>query len=1174
MAAARKKRASPSDPPPPLAPAPSRRADSSGSAPVPDPPTKAALPWLHHDSPEPQPEQAASYGTRSGRTTRSTPTKMSPKTRTGSLKIVLKAPKRSGPPPALLPTPVSSASPPVIILDSSGVTSEASSRSASPAILSAPAAAGPAQSIVTAVPTAHAAPSSVIELDTPPGSTAGTPARGASIDRTASRKGYKAGRDGLNRVCHHHKSQTDRPRMTCENAPTCRTVWCKGCVEKFYLAFTPNAQFEPGVSFACPVCHDACLCASCKRKRKGLPRDNRKTKVDGNVVIKLSVPATTATATEPTTTTTAPTESKADKRERKKKARESGNVAVDLWTPSGAGWAAPSPSPQEGGTDSSDDDEDVSRMLIGDAVASKETTSAGARTGGATTEQPTPAQAQVQAQASTPADDEAILIAQRRSSLTLTYDRGNPVTFPSAPPAAATAFAAVPKPLPKPMPIRQNKPASRRRSSAAAAAGGARSRAAPTTPATTQAPPTAAAADDYSRYTTVSIFASAPTPATALEPAPTTGSTRPRRTKRPSTAFDDYAVDFATSAAAGLVDRSASPGPASFAAAAALTTATSRRRGGGGGNGAAASRANGGIGRLSIDMFAPSRKAQRRWRSDLSSASDCDGSAYSSGDDADSDVDFAEADAAAAAKPVVEQPLPVLAGLERNLGIEPADGDSAESGGEPLAFGEAFTGVVAAHELLDAGNHQRPRRSVRWIEGPERRKRRAMAAAAAAGPINETATVPPTTDSETVTVKKEQSDAPTPPPSSSLPQTTRSVSPCDPFQLFSPPPLKRSNSLPADPAAKVSPPKSKEDRPPPYETLRPSEGTPAPPHENAAAATDAAATTPSSENRSAKDVKLAFALLDAVRAAVGSVIGSPSRGEGSSGGIGAALQAALTTGHSATSSATATKAGGSDAMQIDAEPIPSSSTDVGKHDSTEGGTIDYQAHELEAKRRLEALAAQEQVDPGKAFKPTARDGAEAQLFIGSPACHDDDADDEAVEAHLTGAVKSEPITDRAAAQFGFEVSFRVSAAAAESTDFDTDSPIDDLWTPASVADSISTAPSTSASNSFGEDPLCGGGRRASHPPVDADSPPSPALVDEYPLFAAAVAGGGLTPPPQHGGPAIAIPRTPTRGLLASGALRGLEDLDVVVGATGLAVPLHSHSEDTWMDERDTEIEAF
>ena len=122
-------------------------------------------------------------------------------------------------------------------------------------------------------------------------------------------------------------------------------------------------------------------------------------------MIKLSVPATTtATATEPTTT-----ESKADKRERKKKARESGNVAVDLWTPSGAGWAAPSPSPlQEGGSDSSDDDEDVSRMLIGDAVGSKETTSAGAlRTGGAPTQQLPPAQAQ----GSTPANDDSILIA-------------------------------------------------------------------------------------------------------------------------------------------------------------------------------------------------------------------------------------------------------------------------------------------------------------------------------------------------------------------------------------------------------------------------------------------------------------------------------------------------------------------------------------------------------------------------------------------------------------------------------------------------------------------------------------------------------------------------------------------------------------------------------------------
>ncbi|GAA5991719.1 hypothetical protein JCM10908_001109 [Rhodotorula pacifica] len=1115
-AMARKKRASPSDPSPLIAPAPSRRADSSGSGPVPDAPLKA-LPWLHHDSPEPQPEQGASYGTRSGRTTRSTPqNKQSPKTKTGSLKIVLKAPKRTGPPPTLLPTPVSSASPPVVILDSSGATSEASSRSESPAIPPSASAAASniaIEAVVTPMPASYGS-STVIELDTPPGSAEGTPVRAGSVDRSASRKGPKIGRDGLNRVCHHHKSQTDRLRMICKNAPTCRTVWCKNCVEKHYLTFTPNAQFEPGIAFACPVCQDACMCAGCKRKRLIVRRENRKPLSDADLVIALSIPTTPAPPT-------ALAESKAEKRERKKKARESGNVAVDLWTPNGAGWA-PSPA-QEGGSDSSDDDEDVSRMLIGDAVATKEApATTGAAAGGNSTSQP--------AQAPTP-DDDSTLIAKRRSSLTSAYDRENPVTFPSAPPAP---------PKPKPVPIRQNRPPGRRRSSAATN-NGPRGRSATQTAAAAAAAAAAAPpVDNYSHYTTVSIFASAPTPGSAAEPAPSAASTRPRRNKRPSTAFDDYAVDFATSAAAGLVDRSASPGPASFAAAAAHTAATSRR-----GRGSAASVRGALAGRLSIDMFAPSRKSQRKWRSDLSSASDCDGSAYSSGDDADSDVDFTEADAAAAVKPVMEQPLPVLAGLERNLGIEPADGDGPGPGAEPLAFGEAFTGVVA-HDLLGAaGAGARPRRSVRWIEGPERRKRRTMAAAAAAVPQEEeepdTATVTPSEPTFVVKKEPEQPDA-----TLEAPQTTRSVSPCDPHQLFSPPPLKRSTSLPPGPAAKVPSPKRKDDRPPPYEALRSSEQTPA--------SSDGAV----AENRSAKDVKLAFALLDAVRAAVGSVIGSPARGESSSAGIGAALQAALTTGHSATSSPSAKV--GSDAMQLDSEAMPSSSADAVRHDSTEGGTIDYQAHELEAKRRLEALAAQEQVDPGKAFKPTARDGAEAQLFIGSPACHVD-VDDEVVEAHLTG-VKSEAITDR---KFGFEVSFRVSTV--ETPDFDTDSPIDDLWTPASAADSISTAPSTSASNSFGEDPLCAS--RHVSGPTDADSPASPALVDEYPLFAAAVAGG-LTPP--QGGSAVAIPRTPTRGLLASGALRGLEDLDVVGGASGLAVPLHS--EDTWMDERDTEIEAF
>ncbi|GAA5867811.1 hypothetical protein JCM3774_005861 [Rhodotorula dairenensis] len=1147
---ARKKRASPADPPPPLAPAPSRRGDSSGSTgPGPDAPLKS-LPWLHHDSPEPQPDQGVPYGTRSGRQTRSTPLKDSPKTRTGSLKIVLKAPNRPGPPPTLLPTPVSSASPPVVILDSSGATSEVSSRSQSPAIPpNAPATTSTPVATVTAVPTSHA----LSEL----GNTAAGPARAPSVERPSTRKGFKAGRDGLNRVCHHHKSQTDRPRMTCENAPTCRTVWCKGCVEKYYLVYTPNAQFEPGVAFACPVCQDACLCAGCKRKRRGLNREGRKTNTDDNhLVIALSIPASSA----PTSTPEVATESKAEKRERKKKARESGNVAVDLWTPNGAGWD-PSPLPDCGGSDSSDSDEDVSRMLIGDAVAPKDASVNGT---GADSAASRPQQQPVQAP--TPNDDDATLVAKRRSSLTSAYDRENPIKFPAAPPPPPLApTTAVNPPRKKPVRIRQNKPESLRRSAAASAgrnrsAGGSAN---PSTPGAPQPPP----ADDLARYTTVSIFASATTPAIAAESAPTATYSRPRRNKRPSTAFDDYAVDFATSAAAGLVDRSASPGPASFAAAAAAAHAAgSSRRRGRGGTGEAGSRGSG-ISRLSIDMFAPSSRMsqQRRWRSDLSSASDCDGSAYySSGDDdhddADSDVDFAEAEGAGAVKPVIEQPLPVLAGLERNLGIEPPDGDGVEPGAEPLAFGEAFVAGVVAHGLLDEGG-RRPRRSVRWIEGPERRKRRTMAAAAAAVPQDQAATTaaPAASAAESPfpAVKKE-SDPPVAVPEA--PQTTRSVSPCDPYQLFSPPPLKRSTSLPPDSASnKLSPPKRKEDRPPPYDVARTSEAASAPDATNAANAT--------AENRSAKDVKLAFALLDAVRAAVGSVIGSPSRGEGSSAsaGIGAALQAALTTGHSSAASSRTPKAE-SDAMQLDSDPEAPSSADVtAAHDNSGGGAIDYQAHELEAKRRLEALAAQEQVDPGKAFKPTARDGAEAQLFIGSPACHVD-ADDEVVEAHLTG-VKADPGADR---KFGFEVSFRVSTsgtAAVDTPDFDTDSPIDDLWTPASVADSISTAPSTSASNSFGEDPLCGLARVPAVP-VEADSP---ALVDEYPLFAAAVAGGGggLTPP--QGTSAVAIPRTPTRGLLASGALRGLEDLEVV-GATGLTIPLRS--EDTWMEERDTEIEAF
>ncbi|BGP57135.1 hypothetical protein JCM8202v2_004775 [Rhodotorula sphaerocarpa] len=1081
-AMARKKRAAPADPAPPLAPAPPQRNDSSASGAVPEAPLKA-LPWLHHGSPEPPTAGSTSYGTRSGRAGRTSalPNPVSapsdsprvtrqqplqpaqpPQHSSGSLKIVLKAPKRTAPPPTSLPTPVSSASPPVVVLDSTAP-SEASSRSESPAV-------GPTLAATAAIePPAASLPVQVVqttalELGTPNGVVAGSPTGMASAERSASRKGNKTGRDGLNRVCHHHKSQTDRPRM-------------------IYLAYTPNTQFETGLAFTCPVCQDVCLCAGCKRKRRGLTKDGRRPQAEHDIVVALPRPGAPAVLGG---------EEKAAKRGRRKKSRESGNAVVDSWTPNVHGWG-PSPLPQEDiGSDSSDDDADVSRMLIGDNVGGRESGSMGPS-----------------APAPTAAAEDSTLVAKRRSSLSSAYDRENPLTFPAA------GHQARPEPQ-QPPTVRKSGSNARRRSSAASG----RNRTESTQHSTS-------AANDYSHYHTVSIFASGPQPGeSATDSAVAAVSGRPKRNKRPSTAFDDYAVDFATSAAAGLVDRSASPGPLSFAAG----TTTSAGPGGRKRPSAAAARSSG-IERLSLEHFAPSRKIPRRWRSELSSASDCDGSAYSSMDE-DSDGELANAEPGHPPKGVVEQPLPVLAGLERNLGIEPPSGEHGEPTEEPLAFGEAFVGVVPALFDLDGGDGTR--RKVRWIEGPERRKRRAMAAAAAGHTPDEnslpvkSASAPPaikveTTDSDDVIAE--------------TPPMARSVSPSDPPQLFSPAPLKRSTSLPPDPLSRPAL-KQKEDRP----DLDQASTT---------ALVSSASSDSSSGNRSAKDTKLAFALLDAVRAAVG-VTESPARAGTSSGGIGAALQAALTTGSKEASSS---KAEDSDSMPVeDAEnsardDAPKVPADV---------EIDYAAHELEAMRRLEALAAQEKVDPGKAFKPTARDGAEAQLFIGSPVCNVD-GDDESVSRPGKGG---DPDAQERL-KFGFEVSF--NDADAVSPEFDAGSPIDDLWTPASAADSLSTAPSTSASNSFGDDPLCSRTVPTSNAPGE---PTSPALADEYPLFAAAVVGG-LTPP--HNGSTVAVPRTPTRGLLASGALCGLDDLDGL-GASGMTIPLAT--EDTWMDDREPEIEAF
>lgn len=102
-AMARKKRAAPADPAPPLAPAvrtalgillngcmqclltrdafhalqPPQRNDSSASGAAPEAPLKA-LPWLQHGSPEPPTAGSTSYGTRSGRAGRTSAVSLPP----------------------------------------------------------------------------------------------------------------------------------------------------------------------------------------------------------------------------------------------------------------------------------------------------------------------------------------------------------------------------------------------------------------------------------------------------------------------------------------------------------------------------------------------------------------------------------------------------------------------------------------------------------------------------------------------------------------------------------------------------------------------------------------------------------------------------------------------------------------------------------------------------------------------------------------------------------------------------------------------------------------------------------------------------------------------------------------------------------------------------------------
>lgn len=944
---------------------------------------------------------------------------------------------------------------------------------------------------------------------------------------SSGRKGQKKGPDGLNRSCHMHKSHKDPRRMTCINAPDCLTAWCHKCVVKqcvphlparldlgradhdpprSYLACTPNNAFEPSSLFLCPVCLDVCLCGSCKRKRSLSGRRSASADVADNDA------------------TFEPPAPRPKKKPRRTSTSSDVSTVVAPAAETGPGRRARSGRevrPAKADSDSSDDDASVSRLLTGAATTSAVAEGA---SGAVAMEDvkpvlETPAAVPAAPTAAPPAQPAYTLKVKpprRRGSLDCAYDRANPFTFRPAPPSQPPAHIATPDPSgPAPVPVPASAPAPSAAQSSRRQPKGGRPPRAPRIPR----PPVAAPAPTLEHahvHAHGSVFA--PTPSTAptvpapTVPAPTYNSrpivptaaaTRSRRTKRPSTAFDDYALDSATSSAAGLGDRY-SP---SFEPSQMVATAPPSRKGVRPG---AASAASAGAPR------GPKRKAPRRY-SGLSSASSCD--ELSSDDDGSYDDLFD--DAHAVPMVVEEQPLPVLAGLEKNLE------DGAGSAGESLTFDEFGLALsLGTAETLRA----RPR--VKWIEGPERRRRRAMAAAAVAA---------------VAAGETETSDAPTPERDLPVQGSAKSASPSIPSLSLSAPsesatPLGApgSRAVSEQPAEDVkgnldaSQHRTPDDQPPPYDSHFAPLAATRPP-----ASAPAATATPGDDlrSRSPTDAKLAFALLDAVRAAVAPRDGSSSSGssaasQGSSGGFGAAIDALFGTSHSsggASLTSSPVKRSGA------ASPVPSRPTHT---------DVDLDAATAEAERRRASLAAAAEVDPVKAFKPLAQDRADAQFF-GAPAAstagplveEEDEEERHEGETPVTSRRDAdESATTTAATAFvGFDDVF----------EFEIGSPVDDLWTPASAADSVgASARSVSTAPSSAFDDRVAAAAAAAAVGVDDGGP--------MPGSASATPAGDAAP----GAPAAAQAcASPTRGLLADALAFGSGAGSAIEGMLPLPLPI-------------------
>ncbi|GAA5876993.1 hypothetical protein JCM16303_006363 [Sporobolomyces ruberrimus] len=507
------------------------------------------------------------------------------------------------------------------------------------------------------------------------------------------------GPTSLNRVCHHHKSLTKgETRMTCSNKPDCRTIWCKTCIDKYYLDCTPTSVFVEGATFLCPVCTDRCKCAGCRKKRKESAKEARRAN-------SLSVAASTSTEGARRSITPLPGSTLAG----------SGEVVVKMEDTDEHRFVAT--------TTSQDQQPSIPSSTFPDSAIDPSLLPPPAPSAQPPLQPILPATAPVPSTIS-PVPPPLPPTAQPSGILKIR------VKPPTRPRTERGTF--VPLPMSgEPYPLETEEvvasPANARRGRGGARRGaGRRTNAASTTHF--QPPFTGGGGRIVPDGT--SFFGRAPTDLVGVA-AGNVGGIRPKRTKKVSSHYDDFAVEGVPAfVPEGDAENGAGQGRES-------RNATGRwggyRRGAGGRRKAVepvAATSNVPVFPGSSFMSTTTTatigrdgKPRRRPRlSGLSSASSCSELSSAGGMDEDdyesrywaAKEEFAERESDQRVRHWLlvppDEPQPVLAGLERNL---------SEGGGEEVGFSPT------ASTEIDVGKKKKEK--VKWIEGPERRRRRALA---------------------------------------------------------------------------------------------------------------------------------------------------------------------------------------------------------------------------------------------------------------------------------------------------------------------------------------------------------------------------------------------------------------------------------------------------------------